>query len=66
MEKMTLEIQKMENGMIIHWTVTKKIKVLQVHVHKPVDYYDKGGTVEVYGECFKLIGLFCLLHLHVS
>ena len=27
--------------------------------------YDKGGTVEVYGECFKLIGLFCLL-LHVS
>ena len=28
--------------------------------------YDKGGTVEVYGECFKLIGLFCLLLLHVS
>ena len=28
--------------------------------------YDKGGTVEVYGECFKLIGLFCLLFLHVS
>ena len=28
--------------------------------------YDKGGTVEVYGEFFKLIGLFCLLHLHVS
>ena len=27
--------------------------------------YDKGGTIEVYGECFKLIGLFCLL-LHVS
>ena len=27
--------------------------------------YDKGGTVEVYGECFKLIGLFCLLLLHV-
>ena len=27
--------------------------------------YDKGGTVEVYGECFKLIGLFYLL-LHVS
>ena len=27
--------------------------------------YDKGGTVEVYGECFKLIGLFRLL-LHVS
>ena len=25
--------------------------------------YDKGGTV---GECFKLIGLFCLLLLHVS
>ena len=24
--------------------------------------YDKGGTVE----CFKLIGLFCLLLLHVS
>ena len=28
--------------------------------------YDEGGTVEVYGECFKLIGLFCLLLLHVS
>ena len=28
--------------------------------------YDKGGTVEVYGEGFKLIGLFCLLLLHVS
>ena len=28
--------------------------------------YDKGGAVEVYGECFKLIGLFCLLLLHVS
>ena len=28
--------------------------------------YHKGGTVEVYGECFKLIGLFCLLLLHVS
>ena len=28
--------------------------------------YDKGGTVEVYGECFKLIGVFCLLLLHVS
>ena len=28
--------------------------------------YDKGGTVEVYGECFKLISLFCLLLLHVS
>ena len=27
--------------------------------------YDKGGIVEVYGECFKLIGLFCLLLLHV-
>ena len=27
--------------------------------------YDKGGTVEVYGECFKLIGPFCLF-LHVS
>ena len=27
--------------------------------------YDKGGTVEVYGECFKLIGLFCLF-LHFS
>ena len=26
----------------------------------------KGGTVEVYGECFILIGLFCLLLLHVS
>ena len=28
--------------------------------------YDKGGTVEVYGECFKLIGLFCLLLLRFS
>ena len=28
--------------------------------------YDKGGTVEVYGECFKLICLFCFLLLHVS
>ena len=28
--------------------------------------YDKDGTVEVYGECFNLIGLFCLLLLHVS
>ena len=28
--------------------------------------YDKGGTVEVYGECFELIGLFCLPLLHVS
>ena len=28
--------------------------------------YDKGGTVKVNGECFKLIGLFCLLLLHVS
>ena len=28
--------------------------------------YDKGGTVEVYGECFSLIGLFYLLLLHVS
>ena len=28
--------------------------------------YDKGGTVEVCGEGFKLIGLFCLLFLHVS
>ena len=28
--------------------------------------YDKGGTVEVYGECFKFIGLFWLLLLHVS
>ena len=39
---------------------------LQVHVHKPlIIMYDKGGTVEVYGEFLKLIGLFCLL-LHVS
>ena len=28
--------------------------------------YDKGSTVEVYGECFKLIGPFCLLLLHIS
>ena len=28
--------------------------------------YDKDGTVEVNGECFKLIGMFCLLLLHVS
>ena len=37
---------------------------LQVHVHKPlIIVYDKGGTVEVYGECFKLIGL--LLHISI-
>ena len=28
--------------------------------------YDKGGTVEVYVESFKLIDLFSLLLLHVS
>ena len=40
---------------------------LQVHVHNPlIIVYDKGGTVEVYGEYFKLICLFCLLLLHVS
>ena len=40
---------------------------LQVHVHKRlIIVYDKGGSVEVYGECFKLTGLFCLLLLHVS
>ena len=27
--------------------------------------YDEGGTVEVYEECFKLIGLFCLLHVSI-
>ena len=37
-----------------------------MHVHKPIVVYDKGGTVEVYGEYFKLIGLFCLLLLPVS
>ena len=39
---------------------------LQVYTNPLIIVYDKGGTVEVCGECFKLIGLFCLLLLYVS
>ena len=52
----------------------KNIMSFHKHIHRchTVVFYesemnaDKSGTVEVYGEYFLLIGLFSLLHLHVS